>query len=186
MMRQGTTSVVVWALVLGGLTAWAGGASAQQGPDDGFGGGGGGAAGQITTGLPRDNVRGGAVAARRPGSWIGAALARHLERHQTTLGLLGGAQYASEDLAPSPKKVFLLDTLEQIFFRLNLFISALVGGLAGDLDDGALDGEGDAGDGTDDVDDTGDDDTSDGEGDGDAGDGVTDAARERGAIFRYG
>jgi len=52
----------------------------------------GGSSDEGNLGLPRDNVRGGAIASRAPGNWINQAIGRHSNRQSASLRNFGGVE----------------------------------------------------------------------------------------------
>jgi len=72
---------------------------------------------------PRNNVKGGAVSARRPGSWINRATSIQNKRHDTMLKDYGGATPISEDQVPaSRREVMTIAFLDGLFTFLIDFV----------------------------------------------------------------
>jgi hypothetical protein len=91
--------------------------SLALGQDDGTGG---------TLRTPRNNVKGGSLAANRPGTWTKAAKATHIARQQAALKDFGGANYQGpEQYPPSRRDVFLLSFFESMFQILNNLVEQL-------------------------------------------------------------
>ncbi len=109
MDRRGRITVV--AVVVGLGWAFSGGVARAQStqPSDGDGSG-------ITTGTPRENVRGGALSARRPGIRVRDAIGSHIERQNVSLPFNSQAEPVSVDELPErPRKTFLLAFIESLF-----------------------------------------------------------------------
>jgi len=95
-----------------------------------------------TTGItelktPRNNVKGGSVAARRPGLWVEAGLSKAVQRQNVMIGLRGGATTFTP-APPSEKNVFLVSFLSGLFDNVNTLLKLLLansttGGLDGGL-----------------------------------------------------
>ena len=87
-----------------------------------------GAARAQTTGetvtYPQDNVRGGAVGARRPGSWIATSISAHRERMGVVLQQHGGAS-PQEKTTPDRHTLILTTFLEGLFNVLQDLATAL-------------------------------------------------------------
>lgn len=76
---------------------------------------------------PRNNVKKGAVSARRPGAWINRAASTHVERQNTMLKDFGGATPIPEDQEePSRRQVMMLAFLEGLFDFLNQLAEQLL------------------------------------------------------------
>jgi hypothetical protein len=89
--------------------------------------------GDTSTGLARDNVRGGALGERRPGNRVQAAITRHV--NYTNLSL---PYYGDLDPGPEPeprfdfdREEFIADFITSIFDALNeIFLQMLTGGFS--------------------------------------------------------
>jgi len=65
---------------------------------------------------PRNNVKGGALSARRPGTWLNRAASTHVERQNTMLKDFGGATPISEDqVKPPRRRVMTIAFFEGLF-----------------------------------------------------------------------
>ncbi|MBI4580172.1 MAG: hypothetical protein HY718_10750 [Planctomycetes bacterium] len=88
---------------------------------------------QPSNSLPRNNVSGGAIAARRPGTWIQSAIGTHNERTSEALQNFGGVTYTEQGPEPSIRDQVLpklVEILLQMIAALDLAIkAALQGGL---------------------------------------------------------
>jgi len=81
--------------------------------------------------LPRNNVRGGAIAARRPGSWVQSGIATTSERINVALRAYGGVDYTQEGPPPSicdEVLPALADVFLNIIDQLSLIIQAIIQG----------------------------------------------------------
>ena len=75
---------------------------------------------------PRNNVKGGSLASRRPGLWTQAGKATHIERQQKALKQFGGAEYEGPEQYPDSKgQVFLVSFFESLFDILNDVVEEL-------------------------------------------------------------
>ena len=87
------------------------------------------ALGQDTGGTlrtPRNNVKGGSLAASRPGTWTVKAEATHIQRQQAALKDFGGANYQGpEQYPPSRREVFMLSFFDSMFKILNDLVNQL-------------------------------------------------------------
>ena len=113
------------------------GGDSSFGDDSPFTGGGGvtttppppagdGGAGELVP-TPRNNVRVGALGARRPGNWVLQGLSTHSERQQVVLKQFGGATPLPEGQLPPPRqRVFLLAFLETLFDVLQTALDQFV------------------------------------------------------------
>ena len=80
-------------------------------------------------GAPRDNVKGGSVASRRPGLWVSAGIGRHIELQNQRLPFPSGATPVPlSDQEPSLQKVMLVSFLEGVFDTIDQIILSLATG----------------------------------------------------------
>jgi hypothetical protein len=78
---------------------------------------------------PRNNVRGGAIAGRRPGLWVGSGLSTAAQRVDIALHDFGGAEPISADQLPPPRRrVFLIAALEAFFDVAQTLADSLTAG----------------------------------------------------------
>lgn len=82
----------------------------------------------------RTNVKGGAVAQRRPGLWAAAGNSRASQRQDVLLRQYGGATPVNEEDLPTPlRTTIMVEVLQQFFDTLNdviqqIGLQALLGG----------------------------------------------------------
>jgi len=75
---------------------------------------------------PRNNVKGGALASNRPGTWVAQGIANHVERQKEMLQQYGGANYQGpEQYPPSKREVFMVSFFEDLFEILNELVGQL-------------------------------------------------------------
>ncbi len=73
--------------------------------------------------LPRNNVKGGAVAARRPGGWISESIGFHIQRQNTSLKALGGATFSPPDPTDlSLREIFLQELIDSVLSTLDQLV----------------------------------------------------------------
>jgi hypothetical protein len=81
--------------------------------------------------FPRNNVRGSALAARRPGIWVQTGIATHIQRTDAALNAFGGVTISQEGPEPTIRDV-VLPTLVDVFLgavdQLSLIIQTLIRG----------------------------------------------------------
>lgn len=87
--------------------------------------------GETTASYPRNNVRGGSIAARRPGSWIQSGIGTHVERLKASIDAFGGVTISET----APEQNFrdrilpgLVDILLKSIDALSLAIQAAITG----------------------------------------------------------
>lgn len=81
--------------------------------------------------FPRNNVRGGSIAARRPGTWIQSGIATHSLRQDASLHAFGGATITQVGPEPSIRDEVLpqvIDVLLGILDQFVLLVQAILGG----------------------------------------------------------
>ena len=84
----------------------------------------------IHTGPPRNNVRGGQIAAGRPGTWIQHTIANHTKRQSSALHAFGGATITAAP--PTSIKDAVLPQLVQIFLAsINAVAAAINAAIIG-------------------------------------------------------
>jgi hypothetical protein len=106
-------------------SAWVGTATAQEGSGSDLIIQGN--PGDVSTGSPRENVRGGALAERRPGLRIQAAITRHVNYQQNSLHAGGGGEPGDEPEV-EPYVDLLVQLINAIFDALDeLFLQLLTG-----------------------------------------------------------
>lgn len=120
MNRKAVSIAIMFALVLSG---WVGSAPAQEGS-------GGdliipGNPGDVSTGPPRDSVRGGALAERRPGLRVQAAITRHVNYQRTSLHDYGGGEPGGDEEV-SPYADLLVQFINAIFDALDAVFAQLL------------------------------------------------------------
>lgn len=120
MKKHFTLALISITLLLGGT--WHGPAMAQDGGGSDLIIGGGEE--DISTGLPRENVRGGALGLRAPGNRVGAGLQRHGAYQQNSLDNFGGGNFNNEP-DPRPAQDLLLTFLSTLFAALTAFFNGL-------------------------------------------------------------
>jgi hypothetical protein len=96
-------------------------------PNNGGNGGGGSGVGGGNLGeipLPRNNVTGGALSERRPGTWVSSAIGRHNERITRALQSFGGATIrGEEELEPEPRDRFTTAIIDSLLQSLDSFVN---------------------------------------------------------------
>ena len=84
----------------------------------------------IHNGPPRNNVRGGQIAAGRPGTWIQHTIANHTKRQSSALHAFGGATITAAP--PTSIKDAVLPQLVQIFLAsINAVAAAINAAIIG-------------------------------------------------------
>ena len=83
--------------------------------------------GDVSTGSPRENVRGGALAERRPGLRVQAAITRHINYQRNSLHDFGGGE-PGDGPEVSPHIDLFVQLINAIFDALDeLFLQLLIG-----------------------------------------------------------
>ena len=76
---------------------------------------------------PRNNVKGGSLAANRPGLTVSGSIAKSVTRNQIMLQQFGGATFGPA--TPTPKQTFVNTFFQSLFQALNDVVQQLTLGL---------------------------------------------------------